>query len=163
MHDGLPVKVCTPFSRGTDDGVAGEEEGGEGGVRAGIEEGRRVRSGKRALEREVVRTSEEGGRVEGAEVKGGRVEAKVRVDVGKVVEDDVDENGRRVSPSVDGETEVSGENVEKAEDEGRVEVRVKRSESSWSWKMKQMKKKERQQKMMDGEMDDAWEGKWKRK
>ncbi len=91
-----------------------------------------MRSGKRALEREVVGTSGEGGRVEGAEVKGGRVEEKVRVDVGKVVEDDEDENGVRVSSSVDVETEVSGESVGKAEDEGRVEVRTKRSESSWS-------------------------------
>lgn len=162
MHDGLPVKVSTPFSRGTDDGVAGEEEGGEGGVRAGTEEGRRVRSGKRALEREVVGTSGEGGRVEGAEVKGGRVEEKVRVDVEKVVEDDEDENGGRVSTLVDVKTEVSGEKVGKAEDEGRVDVRIKRSESSWSWKMKEMKKKDRQQKMTDGEVDDGWEGKWKR-
>lgn len=91
-----------------------------------------MRSGKRALEREVVGTSGEGGRVEEAEVKGGRVEEKVRVDVGKVVEDDEDENGGRVSSSADVETEVSGESVGKAEDEGRVEVRTKRSESSWS-------------------------------
>lgn len=133
VHDGLPVKVYTPFSRGTDDGVAGEEEeGGEGGVRAGTEEGRRVRSGKRALEREVVGISGEGGRVEGAEVRGGRVEEEVRVDVGTVVEDDEDEGGGRVSASVVGKTEVSGEKVGKAEDERRVEVKIKRSESCWS-------------------------------
>lgn len=105
MYNGLPVKVCTPFSRETVDGVAGgeeegEEEGGEGGVR----EYGRVRSGKRALEREVVGTSGEGGRVGGAE--GGRVEEIGRVDVGTVVEDDEEEGGGRVSPSVEGEREV---------------------------------------------------------
>lgn len=102
VYNGLPVKVCTPFSRETDDGVAGgeEEEGGEGGERA---DGR-VRSGKRALEREVVGTSGDGGRVGGAE--GGRVEEIGRVDVGTVVEDDEEEGGGRVSPSVEGEREV---------------------------------------------------------
>lgn len=109
VHNGLPVKVYTPFSRGTDDGVAGGEEGGEGGeggVRAGTEEDGRVRSGKRALEREVVGTSGEGGRVGGAEVEGRRVEEMGRVDVGTVVEDDEEEGGGRVSPSVEGEREV---------------------------------------------------------
>lgn len=144
MHNGLPVKVYTPFSRGTDDGVAGGEEGGEGGeggVRAGTEEDARVRSGKRALEREVVATSGEGGRVGGAEVEGRRVVEMGRVDVGTVVEDDEEEGGGRVSPSVEGEREVSGGDVGETVEEGKVKVGIRRSESSWSWKKKEKKKK----------------------
>lgn len=104
VYTGLPVKVCTPFSRETDDGVAGGEEEGEEGGEGGERADGRVRSGKRALEREVVGTSGDGGRVGGAE--GGRVEEFVRVDVGTVVKDDEEEGGGRVSPSVEGEREV---------------------------------------------------------
>lgn len=35
VYTGLPVKVCTPFSRETDDGVAGGEEEGEEGEEGG--------------------------------------------------------------------------------------------------------------------------------
>lgn len=59
-------------------------------------------SGNRALDRAVVGDSGEGGTVGGAE----GVEGMGRVNVGMTVEDDEEEVGGRVSPSVEGKTEV---------------------------------------------------------